>query len=129
GGRTHQLALDEPSAGNAIHGLVRWDAWTVAERETSRVVLKHTLYPQPGYPFGLAISIEYALTPAGLHVRTRASDRGGGPCTSGDRPDVRRRRIAVEPMPCPPNAFRSGDDLIVLEPGAHFDGAWGITPL
>ena len=28
-GRRHQLALTEPTARNAIHGLVRWVAWTV----------------------------------------------------------------------------------------------------
>src|SRR3954452_24416176 len=233
GGRTHQLALDEPSAGNAIHGLVRWAAWTVAEREASRVVLEHILYPRPGYPFALAVSIEYALSPTGLNVRTRPTNLGAAPCpfaagahpyvtvgtptvdtallvvpaervlqadepgipfasapvdgaehdfrearpigevkldtaftgrgrdaegiarvelrhpghggglalwvddrypylmlyTGDDRPDVSRRSIAVEPMTCPPNAFKSGDDLIVLESGATFEGAWGITPL
>ena len=28
-----------------------------------------------------------------------------------------RRSVAIEPMTCPPDAFRSGRDLIVLEPG------------
>lgn len=43
--------------------------------------------------------------------------------------DVRRRKaIAVEPMTCPPNAFNSGTDLIVLEPGQRWSGQWGITP-
>ncbi|HEX4525130.1 MAG TPA: aldose 1-epimerase family protein [Gaiellaceae bacterium] len=233
GGSRFQLALDEPSAGNAIHGLVRWVAWTVAEREASRVVVEHKLHPQPGYPFALALSIEYALTPAGLRVRTTATNVGPGPCpfgsgahpyltvgtapvdsvllqvpartvlhadehgtpttrapvdgteydfrharpigatrfdtaftglerdddglarvelrrpdgegglalwvdesygylmlyTGDDRPDVNRRSLAVEPMTCPPNAFRSGDDVIVLEPGGSFEGAWGISPL
>ncbi len=46
-----------------------------------------------------------------------------------DRPDVARRSLAVEPMTCPPNAFRSGADLIVLEPGASFHAAWGLGPL
>ena len=32
-------------------------------------------------------------------------------------PDVARRSLAVEPMTCAPNAFRSGDGLIRLEPG------------
>lgn len=233
GGRTHQLALDEPSAGNAIHGLVRWAGWTVVEREATRVVLQHTLHPQPGYPFALRVSIEYALLPTGLHVQTTATNVGAQPCpfgagahpyvtvgtpsvdsvllhvpadsvlqadehgipfgsglvdgtdhdfrqprligetkldtaftglergtdgiarvelrhpdhgdglalwvdvrypylmlyTGDDRPDVRRRSLAVEPMTCPPNAFRSGDDLIVLEPGEAFRGTWGIAPL
>ena len=43
-------------------------------------------------------------------------------------PDVARRSVAVEPMTCAPNAFRSGDGLIRLEPGESHSGAWGITP-
>jgi aldose 1-epimerase len=38
-----------------------------------------------------------------------------------------RRAIAVEPMTCPPDAFRSGRDLVVLEPGQSWHGAWGIS--
>lgn len=47
---------------------------------------------------------------------------------TGDRPDVARRGLAVEPMTCAPDAFRSGQGLITLEPGEAFTGAWGITP-
>ena len=43
-------------------------------------------------------------------------------------PDVSRRSLAIEPMPCPPNAFRSGEALIRLEPGASFTSSWGISP-
>ena len=43
-------------------------------------------------------------------------------------PDVSRRSLAVEPMTCPPNAFRSGEGLIRLEPGASFTSSWGIAP-
>jgi aldose 1-epimerase len=32
-GKHHQLPLNEPERRNAIHGLVRWAAWKVAERE------------------------------------------------------------------------------------------------
>ena len=32
--------------------------------------------------------------------------------TGDTRPDVNRRSLAVEPMTCPPNAFRTGDSLI-----------------
>jgi aldose 1-epimerase len=46
--------------------------------------------------------------------------------TGDPLPDVNRRAMAVEPMTCPPNAFRSGTDLITLEPGASWTGAWGI---
>src|SRR5262249_52882032 len=31
-GNSYQLALTEPEHGNAIHGLVRWVPWSVAER-------------------------------------------------------------------------------------------------
>jgi aldose 1-epimerase len=47
---------------------------------------------------------------------------------TGDRPDVERRGLAVEPMTCAPNAFRSGDGLIRLEPGASVTTTWGIAP-
>ena len=40
----------------------------------------------------------------------------------------RRRAVAVEPMTCPPDALRTGDDLVVLAPGARWTGVWGITP-
>ncbi|MEV6347018.1 aldose 1-epimerase family protein [Actinoplanes sp. NPDC051851] len=37
-----------------------------------------------------------------------------------------RRSVAVEPMTCPPDAYRSGRDLIVLAPGETWTTAWGI---
>ncbi len=37
-----------------------------------------------------------------------------------------RQSLAIEPMTCAPDAFNSGDGLIVLEPGAMFTGTWGI---
>jgi aldose 1-epimerase len=48
-----------------------------------------------------------------------------GDALTGER---RRRSVAVEPMTCPPDAFRSGRDVIVLEPGQSWSGAWGIRP-
>jgi aldose 1-epimerase len=40
----------------------------------------------------------------------------------------RRRSVAIEPMTCAPNAFRSGDGLIILQPGDSWSGSWGILP-
>ncbi|MFJ6216896.1 aldose 1-epimerase family protein [Streptomyces sp. NPDC092296] len=40
----------------------------------------------------------------------------------------RRRSIAVEPMSCPPDAFRSGTDLVELAPGEQHVLRWGISP-
>jgi aldose 1-epimerase len=229
-GRRHQLPLTEVEAANAIHGLVRWAAWTVAERETDRVVLEHVLHPQPGYPFALALRIEYSLGESGLTVQTTATNVGALSCPfgsgmhpyftvgtptvdsltltvpartvvgSGPRglpgaaqdvegtefdfrrprvlaatrldntftdlepdddggtrihlqdedggveatvwaddaythfqlftgdplPDVNRRSLAVEPMTCAPNAFRTGESVVRLEPGASWTGVWGI---
>jgi aldose 1-epimerase len=42
------------------------------------------------------------------------------------RPERRRKAIAIEPMTCPPDAFRSGTDLIELEPGESWRGMWGL---
>jgi aldose 1-epimerase len=231
-GRHHQLALTEATARNAIHGLVRGVAWAVREREPSRLVMTHALHSQPGYPFPLALELEYALTEDGLRVRTTATNAGPAPCpfgagahpyltlgtptvdplvltvpaaavlvsdergiptgsdpvegterdfrkpkpiggtvldhaftdlerdddgrarvcvhepgsgagltlwvdegyaylmvfTGDPLPDVNRRSLAVEPMTCPPNAFRTGEALIRLEPGETFAGSWGLTP-
>ncbi len=43
-------------------------------------------------------------------------------------PAVRRKSIAIEPMTCPPDALRSGIDLIHLEPGESWHARWGIMP-
>jgi aldose 1-epimerase len=230
-GQRHQLELTEPENDNAIHGLVRWEPWTVAEHEAHRVVMEHALSSPQGYPFTLQVSIEYMLAVDGLTVRTTATNLGESACPfgsgfhpyftvgtetvdsvvlhlpantvlgaderglplaaasvegteydfrrprpigpttfdhaftelgrdtdclarvalgghpgtglelwvdetygylqvfSGDPlPDVNRRSLAVEPMTCPANAFRTGEGLIRLEPGASFTGAWGISP-
>jgi aldose 1-epimerase len=232
GGRRHQLPLTEPERQNAIHGLVRWAAWTVADRGASRVVMEHVIHPQPGYPFSLELQIEYALSERGLRVQTTATNVGDTACpygtgahpyltlgtptvdplimcvpgrtvllsdqrdlptgarsvegtdfdfqrprrigtmkldnaytdlvrgedalarvelsdpeggaaltlwvdegypyvmlfTGDPLPDVNRCSLAVEPMTCPPNAFRTGESVIRLEPGSSFTGAWGIAP-
>jgi aldose 1-epimerase len=230
-GLRHQLPLNEPELRNAIHGLVRWAAWTASARELHRVVMEHVLYPQPGYPFSLRLSIECVLSDSGLRVRTTATNVGMATCPygsgahpyltlgtttvdhlilrvpgrtvlrsdkrglpigtkavkdteydfrqprrigsttldhaftdlerdedglarverrdpdhgthaslwvgesypylvlfSGDPlPDVHRRGLAVEPMTCPPNALRTGDALIRLDPGSSFTSTWGIA--
>ena len=42
------------------------------------------------------------------------------------RPERRRAAVAIEPMTCPPDAFRTGADLIELEPGESWQGTWGL---
>jgi aldose 1-epimerase len=46
-----------------------------------------------------------------------------------DIPDLNRLGLAVEPMTCPPDAFNSGTDLIVLAPGASSAASWTIRAL
>lgn len=227
-GTRHQLALDEPEERNAIHGLVRWSSWSVVREGPHRILLEHTLHPQPGYPFSLALSLEYSLSARGLRVASTATNVGRAACPFGSGahpyltlgtdtvdsivlqvpgrtvlhpdgrglpigaepvggtgydfrqprpiadtkldhaftdlereddglarvqlchaeltltlwldesyryvqlftgdalPSVSRRSLAVEPMTCPPNAFRSGDDVLVLEPGESTTAVWGI---
>jgi aldose 1-epimerase len=230
-GRRLQLPINDVEERDAIHGLVRWASWRPRERAPERVVLEHSLHPQPGYPFSLAVEIEYALSGEGLRVTTSATNVGAAPCPYGcgfhpylsvgtptvdivtlgvpartvvfsdergipvrsqpvdggeydfrrprplgpirldnaftdlDRdengiarvtlsasdgsgvtlwvdgayrhlmlftgdpvPEIRRRSLAVEPMTCPPNAFRTGEDLIELVPGESFTGTWGLEP-
>jgi aldose 1-epimerase len=229
-GERYQLPINDVAERDAIHGLVRWAAWTIGEREEHRVVMQHVLHPRPGYPFSLALAIEYRLSEEGLRVQTTATNVGARPCPYGSgahpyltvgttkvdsvilrapgrtvlrsdergipvgtgsvedtaydfrrpRPigatkldnaytdlerdddararvqlthpegageltlwvdenypylmlftgdtlaDVDRRSLAVEPMTCPPNAFRTGEALIGLEPGRSFTSKWGI---
>jgi aldose 1-epimerase len=231
-GTTYQLALTEPEAHNAIHGLVRWRQWSAREKESNRVVMEHVLNPQPGYPFTLELTIEYALSDAGLSVHTTARNAGDAPCPFGagahpyltletepvdslrlrvpaatvlasddrgsptgsspvagsdydfrapreigttvldhaftdlDRdadgmaratladdsqgravelwvdgshshlmvftgdplPEVNRRAVAIEPMTCPPNAFRTGDGVMRLDPAESVSLRWGLGP-
>jgi aldose 1-epimerase len=189
-GQAYQLPLTEPERGTAIHGLVRWASWRVAERDDDRVVMEHLLHPQPGYPFTLEVRVEYRLDGDGLTVRTTTENAGTTACpfgaghhpyfaastglvddmvlegepvgaavldetrpieapwrlrvddvtvwadekwpyvqlfTGDPLPDVARRSLAVEPMTCPANAFRTGESLIRLEPGDVFDATWGIA--
>ena len=94
-GQEHQLPLDDVEEQDAIHGLVRWGSWIAGDRAENRVVMEHALHPQPGYPFSLALSIEYELSDAGLRVRTTAVNRGSRPCPygSGNHPYLTRLRI------------------------------------
>jgi aldose 1-epimerase len=232
-GEARQLPLTEPKKGNALHGLVRWANWQVAERGDARVRMEHILHPQEGFPFTLALAVEYELDDGGLRVEMTGENIGGGPCPFGagahpyvtlgtptidgcvvrapgrswmptdeqmipigtepvdgteydfrrgraigttqldtafanlerdengvarvelvggdddavtfwldsnfrylmlftgdtiGEPERRRRALGIEPMSCAPNAFQTGDGLIVLDPGESFRGSWGITP-
>ena len=44
-------------------------------------------------------------------------------------PGSHRVGLAVEPMTCAPDAFNSGDGLVVLDPGASHEASWSIRAL
>ena len=81
--QVQQLPIAEPAKGNAIHGLVRWANWTVIERTEARILMGYLLHPQTGYPFLLALEVEYALSDTGLRVRTTARNIGTAPAPFG----------------------------------------------
>jgi galactose mutarotase-like enzyme len=122
------------------------------------VLLRSVPYGQRGYPFCLEIDAEYRLAgDSGLHVAITATNRDGrawaqlaadgGAGTrvglwagqgypwmqafTGDTlgPDRRRTAVAIEAMTCPPNAFVTAHDLLVLQPGDSVTHTWGIQVL
>ncbi|WP_067171710.1 aldose 1-epimerase family protein [Microtetraspora niveoalba] len=225
-GERHELPVNEPDRGNALHGLVADAVWTVAELLRAEddhgfVRLTHTVEPTPGYPFRLALQVRHAVSADGLvttltaeNVGETAAPYGCGPHpwllagpdveayeldlpagrvlltddllrprevvdVSGTPYDFRRPRalgataidhaftgltagavrlrgpeggveiawdpaalpwvqvctgtglghrgVAVEPMTCPPDAFNSGADLVVLKPGDAHEVSWTIS--
>lgn len=232
-GRRGRVPLDEPSRGNAIHGLMRFLPWAVVSHAQNVLTMACTLNPSPAYPWRIEVEIEYRLGREGLVVTVgatnldsepapfglgfhpyltvgtptvdtarlriaaahflRTDDRGlpiGRQATPGSEfdfsvarpigptrldtafgdlardgqgtarvslhhpdsgrgltvwmdkafiyvmafsadtvaPERRRRSVAIEPMTCPPDALRSGDGLVTLEPGRPWRAQWGISP-
>jgi len=232
-GQSLHLPVDERDVHNAIHGLTRWANWAADGVADDRVTMRLALYPRPGYPFTLALAVQYQLDATGLTVRTTARNDGPVPLPfgagyhpyvsvgteriddaellvparssleanerklptgrllpvegtekdfrqfgrigrvqldtcftdlvrgpdglarvrlraanghaatlwldgwyeylmvyTGDTlaPPRRRQGLAVEPMTCPANAYRTGVGLRVLAPGESSTGVWGIQP-
>jgi aldose 1-epimerase len=82
-GVEHDLPIDEPERSNAIHGLVRFSDWTGTPVSDSRVDMRHTLWPSPGYPFTLSLVVTYELDAQGLSVTTTATNDGDAPLPYG----------------------------------------------
>lgn len=83
-----QLALTEPAKGNAIHGLLRYAPYALAERDESSVTQTAAIYPQPGYPFLIETTVRHELTDDGLRSTIALTNAGTGtaPVAAGAHP-------------------------------------------
>jgi aldose 1-epimerase len=82
-GEDQQLALTEPAAGNAIHGLLRHTLYRAAERVPDAVALRAVVVPQPGWPVPLETEVRYTVGPDGLTVTHTVRNRGAHPVPIG----------------------------------------------
>lgn len=105
---TNGFDLREPTqlAGHAYD-----DAWTDLVRDAdglSWVLL--------GRPDGTTVALWAGETARAWQV-----------CTGDDVEAIRRTAVAAEPMTCVADAFRTGDDLVHLAPGASHTLTWGLA--
>jgi aldose 1-epimerase len=97
-GARQQLALTEPDAGNAIHGLLRFTLYRVGERAADAITLHATVAPQPGWPVPLETSVRYAVSESGLRVTHTVTNVGTAavPFGIGAHPYVRAGASATD---------------------------------
>lgn len=79
----HQLPLTEPARGHALHGLGSWLDYGVEQTGEDAAILRSRIPAQTGYPFPLAIEVEFRLDDAGLHVSVTATNHGDEPAPYG----------------------------------------------
>jgi aldose 1-epimerase len=104
-GAVQQLALSEPGAGNAIHGLVRWAPWQAVKVSKTRVTVECTLPAQPGYPWALRLGTTWVVGADGLHVTHRATNLSARSAMFG---------LGVHPYLAVPGKV---DDVLLTVPG------------
>lgn len=88
-GGDQQLALTEPDAGNAIHGLLRWVRWAKVRHSDDALTLRSDIVPQRGYPFPVRAEVTYQLDAGeGLQVTLSARNTGAqsAPFGAGSHP-------------------------------------------
>lgn len=97
-GTAYQLALTEPAARNANHGLGRWVRWENVRQRDDHVTLRLDIVPQNGYPFEVRVETTYALHPEhGLTVTIGARNLGTrrAPFGAGSHPYLSTRGHAL----------------------------------
>jgi aldose 1-epimerase len=82
-GVEQRLALTEPTAGNAIHGLLRHVLYVAGERSAGAVTLHAVVPVQPGWPVPLDTSVRFAVDGDGLTVTHTVRNVGTGPVPFG----------------------------------------------
>ena len=75
-GEEYQVPINEVDKNAALHGLVCWSNWNFLEHDEDRLVMGLVSHAQKGYPHVLSLKVEYALSDAGLDVRTTATNVG-----------------------------------------------------
>ena len=97
-GAPQQFALNEPAAGNAIHGLLRYTFYDVTDRAADAITLAARVAPQPGWPVPLATQVRYAVAAAGLTVTHTVTNIGAAavPFGVGAHPYVRAGDTATD---------------------------------
>jgi aldose 1-epimerase len=112
-GVEHEVPLDEPAKGNALHGLVRFLAWRPQDRSQSAVTMALRLHPSPPYPFCLDLTARYALTDDGLVVEHTATNVGAAaaPYALGTHPYVTvGQRVDEARLTVPAESWLPTDD-------------------
>jgi aldose 1-epimerase len=79
GGVTHQLDVSEVQKNNALHGLLRYTAYSVLGRDESSVTLGANIHAANGYPFVIETTVRYSLGPDGLTVRHTLRNHSDSP--------------------------------------------------
>lgn len=100
------LRQPKPLAGRAYD-----DAWTDLVRDTDG--LSWLLL---GRPDGTTVA-----------MWADGAARAWQVCTGDEVDAIRRTAVAAEPMTCVADAFRTGDDLVDLAPGASHTLTWGLV--
>ncbi len=79
-GTEHRLVPTPGQGSAALHGLVNTRPWRLLARDAAAVTLGVELAGEPGYPFPLALTMRWALTPDGLVATHGARNPGPTPC-------------------------------------------------
>lgn len=97
-GAPQDLEITEPARGNAIHGLVRHETWTVTEHSRSKVSLEVGIDVRPGWPFSFRTTISYELGLRGLNVTHGVHNLGDAvmPFGVGTHPYVRPGTLGID---------------------------------